>query len=430
MATSAPTRYAGHVEDSVYGVWLADALEHVPDLVYPLSVPTYGRMRKDPALAAVLAAYTLPIRRATWTVDPAGCRPEVARLVADDIGLPVAGDDQPGAARVRGVSWSEHLRTALLHIVFGHYGHEMLAKVDVAGRARLIGLSDRMPTTISNIHVSDQGVLLGISQDVRGYDDPPQIRADRLVWYCHEREGAAWYGNSLLRPAFSAWFVKQELLRIAATSNRRFGMGVPTVRALPGTSPTPAQMNEAALLAQAMRVGEQAGAAIPPGFVVELLGLQGSTPDTLALIKYLDQQMSRMALAGFLDLGTTDTGSRALGEAFIDLFTLSIQTSADFVADVATRQIAARIVEWNWGEEEPVPRITVADVGSKHEVTADAIDQLMRSGAITADPQLESWVRRTYRLPQRESAAPPVPSTPTTTPPPAVAASKDRKSVV
>jgi hypothetical protein len=224
MATpTAPTRYAGHVEDGVYGIWLAEALEHVPDLVYPLSVATYGKMRKEPALASVLAAHWLPIRRATWTIDPSGCRPEVVQQVADDIGLPVAGQDTPGAARVRGVSWAEHLRTALLHLVFGHYGHELLAKIDDAGRARLIGLSDRLPATISNIHVSDQGVLLGVSQDLRGFDDPPQITEDRLVWYCHEREGAAWYGNSLLRPAFGPWLIKQEMIRVHATSNRRSG---------------------------------------------------------------------------------------------------------------------------------------------------------------------------------------------------------------
>lgn len=407
-ALSPPTSYRGYVEDSVYGTWLVDALEHVPDLVYPLSVPTYSRMRKEPVLAAVLAAYTLPMRRATWAVDPAGCREEVARQVADDIGLPVAGMDQPGAARVRGVSWAEHLRTALLHLVWGHYGHEMLAEV-VDGRARLIGLSDRMPSTLSNIHVSDQGVLLGVSQDMRGFDDPPQIKADRLVWYCHEREGSAWYGQSLLRPAFGPWLLKQELVRVAATSSRRFGMGVPTVRALPGTTPTPGQMAEAAALAQSARVGDQGGAAIPPGFVMELLGLSGGVPDTLGLIRYMDQQMSRMALAGFLDLGTTETGARALGEAFIDLFTLSTQAAADYVADVVTRQVAARIVAWNWGTDEPVPRVTVADVGSKHEVTADAIEQLMRSGAITADPQLEAWVRRAYRLPQRDRATPVAP---------------------
>lgn len=408
MATSSslPTVYHGHIQESWYSA-LGDWQEQIGDLVWPLSNYTYGQMRRDAQLSAVISAYTLPIRRASWALNPAGCRPEVVKLVADDLGLPVMGVDEPGAARVRGVSWAEHLRSALLHLVYGHYGFELLAKVNTRGEARLVGLSDRIPVTITNLHVDDQGEFLGISQDNRFFDNPPQIGADRLAWYCHDREGAMWQGRSLLRPSFAPWLLKRECQRILGTSARRFGMGVPTLRALPGTVATPEQMAAAATVAQQMRGGETAGAAIPPGFVVELLGLQGSAPDTLAFLKWLDQQMSKSALAQFLDLGGESAhGSRSLGTAFIDLFTLSIAAVAEYCADIATRQIAARIVDWNWGEDEPVPAITVSDVGTKHEITADAIQQLVSVGAIQPDPELDSYLRGTFQLPQRSPSVP------------------------
>src|ERR1051325_143008 len=91
----------------------ADAQETVPDLIWPASNAMYSLMRRDPQLAAVLSAYTLPIRRATWSIDPPGCQDEVAKVVADDLGLRVMGDDQPTAARVTGVAWHEHLRSSL-----------------------------------------------------------------------------------------------------------------------------------------------------------------------------------------------------------------------------------------------------------------------------------------------------------------------------
>lgn len=415
-APSLPTKYLGHVHEAWYAA-LGDWQEQVADLVWPLSNLTYAQMRKDPQIQAVLTAYSLPIRRATWQVDPTGCRPEVAQLVADDLGLPVAGDDTPRAARVRGVSFADHLRSALLHLIYGHYGFEMLAKVDGNRRARLVGLSDRIPQTITWLHVSDQGDFLGISQDNRFFEEPPQIGADRLVWYVHDREGPMWQGRSLLRPSFAPWLLKRECQRILATSSQRFGMGVPTLRALSGTNPTPEQMHAAAAMAQQMRGGEQAGAAVPPGFVVELLGMQGGAPDTLAFIKWLDQQISRSALAQFLDLGgESGHGSRSLGQSFIDLFTLSITAVADYCADVLTRQVSARLVEWNWGEEEPVPAVVASDVGTKHEVTADAIQQLVSVGAIQPDPQLDAYLRQTFQLPKRD------PSTPWQQPAPKVAA--------
>lgn len=400
---TAPTSLRGYATDDVYyGGVLTDALEHIPDVSYPLSVPVYGRMRREPTLAAVLAAYTLPIRRASWSLDPAGCRPEVVQLIADDLGIPVAGRDEPGAARTRGVSWAEHLRSALSYLTFGHAGHELLAEMR-DGQARLAGLFDRVQSTIQEIHVDRQGTLLGISQELRAKAKSPQIKADRLVWYVHEREGANWAGTSLLRPAYGVWLIKQEMLRTHSTANRRWGAGVPVMEALPGTAPTPAQMSEAMQLAAAARAGEQAGAATPPGFVMKILGLSGAVPDTLSFIKYCDASMGRMALAGFLDLGSGDTGSYALAKSFVDLFLLNIQTIADHLADTVTRQIAARVVEWNWGDE-PVPAVQVADVGTKHEITAEALSLLLGSGALSADPGLEAQVRRMYRLPEREDA--------------------------
>ncbi len=407
-----PLKTLGHV-DPAWHLALGDTLEHIPDVMQPWAATfTYSQMRRDPQLAAILAAYTLPVRRATWAVDPAGCRPDVAQMVADDLGLPVLGDDTPGAARTRGVSWQEHLRAALLHLTFGHSAFELLAEIDKDGRARLAGLFERTASTITSIHLDDQGRMLGISQDSRAHDDPPQIPVDRLVWYVREREGTNWYGTSLLRPAFAAYTLKREALRTLATSSRRFGMGVPTIEWATGVTPTPQQMQAAQQAASAARVGDQSGLALPPGATLVLKGLTGSAPDTLAFCRYLDQQMSRMTLTGFLDLPETTHGSRALGTAFIDLFTLSLSALSDFVGDVATRQVAARIVEWNFGTDEPVPTVRATDVGTKHEFTADAINQLVTAGALQPDPALDAYLRRAFQLPERDVSAPWTPPAP------------------
>jgi hypothetical protein len=415
VATSPPTTLQGYVSygHGWYGDMFAELLETVPDLFWPLSVRTYAQMRRDPQLAAILAAYTLPIRRASWTVDGTGCKATVTRLVADDLGLPVAGKDKPAAARTRGVSWPEHLRAALRHLTFGHAGFELEADVST-GKARLSGVYERPQHTISRIFADPHsGEFLGITQDLGNVVGPaPDIKAANMAWYVHEREGAAWQGNSMLRPAFAAWLIKREMQRVLATSNRRFGMGVPVMEALPGTVPTPGQMGEAQRFASAVRVGDQAGATSPPGFSLKLIGLSGSTPDTLAFIKWLDHQMATMALAGVLDLGQTSHGARALGDTFIELMLLGIQTIADEVADTATRELAARIVAWNWGDNEPVPSIKAPDVGAKREVTSEALNLLLTSGALSADPGLEAWVRREYRLPEREGPPLPMPGVP------------------
>lgn len=400
----APRATIGAVTDAfsaaTAGMVVDDALETVADLLWPTSVTTYGRMRHDPQLTAVLNAYTLPIRSAPWAVDPAGCRDEVAQLVADDLGLPILGvDTTPGAARRRGVRWEEHLRLALLHLPFGHMPFEQ--RYDIIGnRARLAALSERMPQSISDIDVNPDGTLKGIKQHTAG---AKLIPARNLIWYVHDREGAAWQGRSMLRAAFGAWLLKHEVWRVHATSIRRFGMGVPSVEA--PTGGTPAQVLQAQQLASAMRVGDQAGIGLPPGFKLALTGMTGSVPDALSFIRYLDSQMAQMALVSVLNLDSSPNGSRALGETFVGLLVASQNAIGSEMASTATG-LSVQMVDYNWGELEPAPRIVCGDAGSRPELTAESIAGLIGSGAISADPALEAWVRDRWRLPQRDPNAP------------------------
>lgn len=408
MATSIPTRVVGAVEDE-YGSWLADALENVPALQYPLCLREYAIMAKDPTLSAVISSYTLQIRRASWAVDGTGCRPEVVQQVADDLGLPVLGQDKPGAARVRGVSWWEHLRAALLCLTYGHYGFELQADL-VDGEARLVGLWDRAPWTVNEIHVDPKtGVFRGVTQDGIGPKDIPQIKADRMVWYTHDQVGANHAGNSLLRPGYGVHLIKREVLRYTATAHRRFSMGVPTVVWAPGSNPTPQQVTQAQQAASAARVGETAGLSLPPGASLQLVGLSGGVPDNMALLRWLDTQLSRFTLMPHIELGQNQAGgSRALGESFIDSWTLALGSIGSTLADQATRQIAARLVEWNYGTDEPVPSIRVNGIGEQREVTTEALQTLLAAGALDADPALKAWVRREWRLPEQDGDAVPV----------------------
>jgi hypothetical protein len=233
-----------------------------------------------------LNAFALPIRRATWAIDPTGCRDEIVQTVADDLGVRILGTDTtPGPARRRGVNWGEHLRLALLQLTYGHAAFERRYEIRNQ-RARLVNLGERPPWTLSSFDLNRDGTIKSVTQD-NAYATP--ITANRLVWYVHDREGANWTGTSLLRPAYAPWLLKHELWRIHATSVRRFGMGVPSVTAPAGA--TPGQVIEAQRLASAARVGDQSGAGMPNGFEFKLTGLTGSVPDAMEAVRYFDQQM-------------------------------------------------------------------------------------------------------------------------------------------
>lgn len=393
--------------DLSWGTWgqglINEWFETAADLIWPQSVITYGRMRHDLQIKAVLSAYILPMMRATWAVDPEGCRSEVVQRVADDLGLPILGADkgQTGARR-RGIIWHRHLSTALRgQLTFGHMPFERRYEVD-AGVTKLISLGERMPWTIAAMKVNRDGSMNEVEQNTQR--DP--IPANRLVWYVNDREGSNWAGLSPLRASFGAWLLKHETWRVHATSIRRFGMGVPYVEAPAGA--TQQMVAQAQQLAANMRVGDSAGIGLPQGFKPSLMGLTGSVPDALGFIKYLDQSIAKSMLAGLIELGQTETGSRALGDTFMDLFLLSLQAVADEVATTATSGhpgmpgIVTDLVDQNWGEDEPAPRIVCLDVGQDYEVTADAIGRLVQYGALVPDSSLDSWIRKRWRLPARD----------------------------
>lgn len=91
-----------------------------------------------------------------------------------------------------------------------------------------------------------------------------------------------------------------------------------------------------------------------------------------------------------------------MGSTFADFFTLSLQSVAQQVADVATQHIVEDLVDLNWGEDEPAPKIVFDEIGSRHHATAESIKMLIDAGAVSPDDGVEQHLRNAYGLPATE----------------------------
>lgn len=391
------------------GFWVVPDEEENPELRWPFSIGVYQRMRTDGQIASVLKAVTLPIRRTRWTVDSEGCDPSVTRFVADSLGLPVHGDpgSVPGRHKDR-FSWAEHLRMALTGLVFGHAFFEQTYRLTGDGRYALHKLAWRPPRTISSVNVASDGGLVSIEQ----WEGSAPIPVDRLVAYVNEREGGNWLGQSILRPAFKPWILKDRALRVQSMAGERNGLGIPTY-----TTPEPPdglsdekmqtflnnQIDAGNQLVSDLRAGEDAGAAIPFGAKLTLTGVTGTVPDLGPAIKNYNEEIARSVLAHFLTLGTK-TGSWALGTTFADFFTMSLQTVAEWVADVTNLHVIEDLVDINFGTDVPAPRLVFEEIGSQQPATAEAIQSLTQTGVIRPDDELENYVRQRFGLPAVDEA--------------------------
>jgi hypothetical protein len=392
-----PVRELGYVAGG--SSWFGDG-EPTPELRWPLSIDVYDRMRsQDAQVGSVLRAVTLPVRRTNWWIERGDARPEVARQIAEDLGLQVHGDPttRPGRLRDR-FSWSEHLRLALLMLPYGHSVFEQVYR-PVGGSLRLRKLAWRPPQTILKFDVAADGGLNGIQQYHPGAGDPVTIPVDRLVVYVNELEGSRWTGRSLLRTAYKNWLLKDRLLRVQTGTIERNGMGIPIYEGAEGEE----DLKTGLAMARSYRSGESAGAATPYGAKLRLAGVEGTIPDADPAIRYHDEQIARAVLAHFLNLGT-QTGSWALGSTFADFFTLSLQTLAQQIADVATQHIVEDLVDANFGPDEPAPRVAFEEIGSRQAATAQALKLLTDAGIIHPDKPLEEALRQTHGLPAADPA--------------------------
>ena len=434
MTTNMTPREYGNAANVAYGYnprrrareHYAGTPEPTPELVWPYSVPVYDQMeRSDGQVSSLIRACTLPIYQARWHINGEGCRPEVARFVRQQLGLPDPDEAFARTSRT-GVKWGEHLKEALKNmLVFGHMPFEQVYEVIpsegseheglFAGRrmVTLKKLAGRHPRTLKEIAVKPDGGLVGIRQHLpeghpwmRAEDgsmiDSVFIPVSNLVMYVLDREGAEWTGRSLLRSAYKHWFIKEHLIRLDAQITERNGMGVPFYEYDPQVE-TP---EEAERIVEEFRAGERAGIAAPVSEAgrsrFSLVGVSGSTVDPIPKIQYHDQAISKSGLTMFLDLGH-DSGARSLGDTFVDFFTGSLQSVADDVAQVATEHIVRDLVALNFGPNEPYPTVEPGNLAETENVSVATLTSLTNAGLITPDSDTENVFRRRYALPERDA---------------------------
>lgn len=421
----------GYVTSSLAG-WntFIDEAEADPDFQWPKSIALVDRMRRDdPQIASVLLAVTLPLLESDWLLDATGVRPEVAAHVSQDLGLQIKGVPWAAPLRTRGrFSWDEHLQLALLELAYGHSYFEQVYDVDSFGRAHLKKLAWRPPRTIASFDVARDGGLVAIRQYGVGLSSTDPARAsftltsqpdarigiDRLVAYVHQREGANWAGVSMLRPAYKMWLLKDRALRVQALASDRNGLGLPIYTSAPPPDFDDdnkvkewldLEIERGLTIAKGARAGEAAGASLPHGAQLSFTGVEGNLPDLDKQIRYYDEQIGRVALTNFLNLGgDNSTGSYALGDTFRDFFTKSLNSFARHIASITQQHVIEDIVDRNWGITEPAPRLVPPKIGNEHPATAEAIRALLDSGAVRWDPALEAHLRAQYGIPVRDTS--------------------------
>ena len=361
--------------------------EHLRLLEGAAGRAVYDQMRRsDHQVGAVLKAITLPIRQADYFMDPAS---------DDALDVEIAETLQQALLHGMTHTWDDTLRHALLMLPFGF---SVLEKVYEYrdGLQLPRKLAARMPQSVERWEYDKRRRRLThlVQRDADGQEI--KIPIEKLLVFTHDKEGDNWEGMSILRTAYKGWFLKDDLEKTNAIMHARWGAGVPFFRTPPAVARGSEEWNEGTKALEGLHANEKAYLQYPNTWEGGVLGKEGRGTDVLGSIEYYDQAIAKAMLALHINLGTSKSGSRALGGTFVESFLMATQATADYVAEVFSRFCVRELVDLNWGVRRRYPTFRVRRI---HRADLREIGFLVQSGALDADDSLQNTIRENLRMP-------------------------------
>ena len=308
-----------------------------------------NKMRKnDSQVGAILRLLKLPIRQTKYNVT--GGKEDIRKFIEDNL------------FKVMSTAFSDFIRLVLLMLDFGFVCFEKVFGFD--GQHYYWRKFQYLPhSTIKEITTHKDGGVKHVVQYPPEEDlmtgNEIKIPVDYVLIFTNDREGD-WYGTPVLRNSYGNWRVKDILVRIDAIKQDRFGVGLPVGWLAAGYTDDDVALLEKSL--QNMRSHENAYAIMPPNVEKMEIMSVGKETDVIGSIRYHDEAMSKSILGQFIDLGTSQSGNRALGETFVEVFLMSLNAMLTAIEETFNKYAIKKLVDLNWGEQEEYPQLVGAKI--------------------------------------------------------------------
>jgi hypothetical protein len=337
--------------------------------------------------SAVFAALTLPMRSANLTIE----KPDGDKGQTEFVREVLYSSGQGDGMRPDLVGIVAQLAVATA-VRKTYHEIEWTRRKD--GRLAYSKVAWRPPQTCEPIRTLANGELMGFRQyiDSRVWNDPRfrrdvvrigndrqdqlgyvRIPAVRALVHVHGQHRDPINGVSDLSVTHWAWTLQQKILLMWATFLD--GASLPKVAAY-GRDKGEAQKNAATIasLRGSGVVGLIRDGLDPNERLFDLIDNSGAgAAQFMEMVTYLEQQMTKSVLAGFLDLTSNATrgiGSYALSADQSGLFLTSRQAAAKELAATVTDQLIAPLVRVNFGSQAAVPRLVFEQMGQEQSTLA------------------------------------------------------------
>jgi len=376
--------------------------EYLADLQGTRAADKFDKMRRsDPKIKMIVSAMKNPINAATWEISgleeeetPQGIvqRKLIEHILFYDMGK----------------SWDRFVREALSMIEFGYSLFEVTYKAEInhpkfGAYNGIKSLAFRSQRTIERWEIERSGKLSYVEQQANGDKQKNvNIPAEYLLHFAIEMEGDNFEGISILRPAYGPWLRKNEFLKLLAAGIEKYAIPIPTLE-VPAGKEQSAEYRKAKESLRAYVSHRCNYMTIPAGWKLNLTTNTFDADKIRSVINSENVEIVNAALANFLELGQSGSGSYALGTDLSDFFLGGLEYIADQITEVINNTLIPKLVKLNF--PDGVVRCELRHSGIRDKAgkeLADIVQLLVNVGVITPDDRLEESLRRRFSLPERE----------------------------
>jgi hypothetical protein len=300
-------------------------------------------------------------------------------------------------------TWKDFMREALTFLDFGFSVFEDIWAIK-NGRVCLIDLEPRIQHSILRWQLTDgrRGVVQLVLTDEVAYNHRQvEIPMNKLFVLTNDKEGDDLTGQSVLRPCWKHFTIKDRMYRVSAISAERYGVGVPMITVPEGINDQ--QKEDAEEMGANLRSNEKGYIVKPTGWEIEILTPKGNPQQGQidGMIQHHDRMILMAGLAGFLNLGSDSTGSYALSKDQSSFFLKHCEDKLLYICEQITQQIIQRLIIINFGEQDKYPKLTFTPLGDiDFGEYSGTLKTLKDAGYIYKLTSRDyQFVRKTFKMP-------------------------------
>jgi hypothetical protein len=224
------------------------------------------------------------------------------------------------------------------------------------------------------------------------------VPADKVLLWSYNKQGDDYFGMPPTRACYKAWKFKSQIERLNLLHLDKFAVGTPIAEE--GEAWGPAERKRLGEFLSAWRSGAHNYIIHPAGGSITIQSDDGKTTlSMLEWIKYYNLATAKTFLTQQTELGSTETGARALGEVFYDQMGGIVQADCEDIANLLNNELIVPLVRYNFGEQEFYPTFAPSQRVRAGSGVATVIAQLIGAKAIHPRPEDEAYLRDIFEMP-------------------------------